>query len=158
MRKLLWLSCVLVSFDAFAVDDEAVFERMTHQGYDLADLRLHYKTGCDSGVQRYMNICAQYHFVLADMELDEAYQGLLNTLDGEYKGRLAEAQEAWSRFRTATCAFASESWRGGSGYGMIAAECSAQMARLRTKQLTEYRACETAGTPLYLCAELAVPR
>ena len=150
MRTIPTLIAIIVtSFNAYAVDDEVVIKEMANRTtLRIEEIRMHYKTGCDSGITPYMNICSSYHNVAADMELNEVYQALIKQLTTKQaKEKLVKAQRVWLSFRDLTCDYESDGWVGGTGESMNVLSCKARITGARTNQLKEYLNCTSPGCP-----------
>lgn len=148
MRTLFVLLLMLVTCTAHAIDDERVIGEMARRtNLDISEIREHYKTGCESGVTFSMRICASFHFIAADLELNDTYQALLKRLSKSSKDKLVKAQRAWVTFRDLNCEFDSSGWEGGSGQPIIFSSCRQTVTEARTKELTEYLKCNDPECP-----------
>jgi uncharacterized protein YecT (DUF1311 family) len=149
MRLLLFSMLCLVPFCAHSIDDELVIKEMARKtGIPITDIRANYKSGCDSGVQSLMNICASFYYNAADMELNETYQALMKQLTTKTaREKLIKAQRAWIAFRDLECEYSSDGWSGGSGHGMIVVSCYASLSKERTAHLKEHLNCTQPSCP-----------
>ena len=93
--------------------------------------------------QSEMNICAGIAYRNADRRLNQFYQQLLPKLSAGRRQQLVTAQQAWLRYRDASCNFERSEVEGGSMASMIQARCLARLTEQRTKDLQQYL--ESAG-------------
>jgi len=97
-----------------------------------------------SGNQMELNICAWDEFNKNDSELNKLYQEKITSLNNqeypEYKDRLKKAQQAWIKFRDATCLYevGARGIESGSMWPMNQAYCKAELTKARIKTLKDY--------------------
>lgn len=124
MRPLLAVAAVLVSFAAFAQDEQ-----------DCTDPQ----------AQQDMTICAHQDFEAADAELNAVWKearAAAKEMDGQYEdamkgadAALLAAQRGWIAYRDGACELAGWEAHGGSMEPMLVSGCLAEMTRARTKEL-----------------------
>ncbi len=87
--------------------------------------------------QNELNQCARSAFEKADAEMNRVYQHLISvTARGEsYQQRLKEAQQAWLKYRDATCESEAAINAEGTIYPTVYNYCLAQVTTERTKRL-----------------------
>ena len=90
--------------------------------------------------QSEMNACAGIAYRNADRRLNQVYQQLLPKLPASRRQQLVTAQQAWIRYRDASCNFERSEVEGGSMAPMIQASCLARLTEQRTKDLQQYLA------------------
>lgn len=106
---------------------------------DLIGVRLAQKPNCNNPqTQSEMNICAGISYQNADKKLNQVYQRLLPKLETSRRQKLVAAQQAWLKFRDASCAFEKSEVEGGTMAPMIYGGCMATLTEQRTKQLQGY--------------------
>jgi uncharacterized protein YecT (DUF1311 family) len=88
--------------------------------------------------QSEMNTCAAKAASIADEKLNEAYQKLRATVDGEESDLLISAQRAWIDFRDKNCQFSSNRFEGGSIEPMVYSSCIERVTKQRTEELENY--------------------
>lgn len=88
--------------------------------------------------QSEMNACAGISFQNTDKRLNQVYRQLLPKLQGSRRQKLISAQQAWIKFRDASCAFERSEVEGGTMAPMIYSGCMAGLTEQRTKQLEGY--------------------
>ncbi|MEJ7713194.1 MAG: YbaY family lipoprotein [Pyrinomonadaceae bacterium] len=91
-------------------------------------------------LQAEMNQCASRAYEQADAELSSAYRQLTTTLakSGEqHVQKTEEAQEAWTKYREATCASETALNEGGTMLSMALNYCLASVTKERTQRLKE---------------------
>jgi uncharacterized protein YecT (DUF1311 family) len=141
MRIILLVLC-FVSPCLFAADQPSVVETAKRFNLDLAAVRKHHETGCDTGFPREIYICGAHHFVAADMELNKAYRALLaeiRTKAGQEK--LKVAQRAWVELRDKVYAFEADGYSDEPDFEATILSCKGKYTEERTKQLSEYANC-----------------
>ncbi|MCL1463784.1 lysozyme inhibitor LprI family protein [Argonema galeatum] len=105
----------------------------------LADVRVAQQPNCnDPQTQSEMNACAGISYQNADRKLNQVYQQLLPKLPAARKQKLVTAQQAWLRFRDASCVFERSEVEGGTMAPMIYSGCLATVTEQRTKDLERY--------------------
>ncbi|MFC4207792.1 lysozyme inhibitor LprI family protein [Vreelandella malpeensis] len=101
------------------------------------------ETSCDDATtQANMNRCAGQAYQTADSDLNEAYQTLIEPLEGDARQALVTAQRAWIAFRDAECDYAAQGVAGGSAEPMVRNQCLTTLTRERTRTLDEHAHCE----------------
>lgn len=88
--------------------------------------------------QTEMNICAGRDYQNADRKLNQVYRQLLPKLQGTRRQKLISAQQAWIRFRDASCTFERTQAEGGTMEPMLYSGCLTKLTEVRTKELSEY--------------------
>lgn len=88
--------------------------------------------------QAEMNACAGIAYRNADRRLNQVYQQLIPKLSASRRQQLATAQQAWIRYRDASCNFERSEFEGGTMAPMIQARCLARVTEQRTKDLQQY--------------------
>lgn len=88
-------------------------------------------------MQQEMNQCAQDNYVIANDSLNKLYKYILQGLDEGGQQQLADAEEQWSTFRDAQCAFESDYVEGGSIAPLIKASCLEQVTDNRVAELRQ---------------------
>ncbi len=150
MKLLLTLIAFLGPLMVAAADDQAVSAMAKATGFTEQEIREHGETGCDSGVQLHMTICALYHYYEKDVALNAAYQALMRRLQQpSAREELRKAQRAWLAYRDAQCRFDTSAWQGGTLRPMLNANCLGAMTEARTHQLKKTLACKEAGCPQF---------
>jgi uncharacterized protein YecT (DUF1311 family) len=94
-----------------------------------------------------MNICAEYEFILSDLELNDAYKSALANYVPSTAKLLVRSQRAWLSYRDKSCAFESSGLEGGSAHAFSTNICLRQLTLTRTKELQEYNSCTGGGCP-----------
>ncbi len=106
---------------------------------DPAGVRVAQRPNCnDPQTQSEMNACAGISYQSADRKLNQVYQQLLPKLSAQRKPKLVAAQQAWIKFRDASCVFERSEVEGGSMAPMIYSGCLATVTQQRTKDLERY--------------------
>jgi len=103
-----------------------------------------YQRGCAG--QQAANLCAIYESRVADAELASLYSqesAKLVSFPAALK-RLAEAQDAWTKFVEADCHF-QMGMGGGSGFPGMYATCVTAHTKRRIEELKEYVGCHHDG-------------
>ena len=82
-----------------------------------------------------MNACAGIAYRNADRRLNQVYQQLLPKLSAARRQQLVTAQQAWIRFRDASCTFERSGFEGGTMAPMVQSNCLARVTEQRVKDL-----------------------
>ncbi|HLP88001.1 MAG TPA: lysozyme inhibitor LprI family protein [Nostocaceae cyanobacterium] len=85
-----------------------------------------------------INQCAGLSYQNADKKLNQVYRQLLPKLPKARQNKLISAQQAWIKFRDASCEFERSAFEGGSIAPSIYAGCLEKLTKQRTQQLQEY--------------------
>jgi uncharacterized protein YecT (DUF1311 family) len=94
---------------AQALDERAVKETARRTMSTEAEVREAVPAGCESGIGSLMNLCAEYHYIVDDVRLNDAYKDLHAKLRGTRSGELLVlSQRAWIAYRDSTCDFERE--------------------------------------------------
>jgi len=105
-------------------------------------------TGCESGVTSSMNLCSEYHFVAADLRMNDAYAKARSNVRGtKAEPLLVKSQRSWLAFRDSTCEYESQGYEGGTLRGSISLGCMQAHTIERTRHLEEYLLCKSPGCP-----------
>ncbi|MBC1240607.1 lysozyme inhibitor LprI family protein [Nostoc sp. 2RC] len=106
---------------------------------DLPKMHLAQKLNCNNPqTQLEINQCTNLSYQNADKKLNAAYQKLLPKLDRTRKQKLITAQQAWIKFRDASCEFERSQYEGGTIAPAIYLGCLENITKERTQQLEEY--------------------
>ncbi len=82
--------------------------------------------------------CSQLSYKAADKQLNQVYQKVISSINGEQKQLLISAQQAWIKFRDNNCDFEVYGNRGGTGYEIFRNGCLERTTKQRTKDLQDY--------------------
>jgi uncharacterized protein YecT (DUF1311 family) len=94
---------------AQSLDERAVKETARRTMSTEAEVREAVPAGCESGIGSLMNLCAEYHYIVDDVRLNDAYKDLLARVRGTRSGELLVlSQRAWIAYRDSTCDFERE--------------------------------------------------
>lgn len=137
MRYTLLL-IIFLATNAFA-DEQAITATAKRTTLTASQIKEVLKN-CDYN-QRSMNSCAEYEFVVADLELNRAYNTLKQNLDGRDISKLVLAQIAWINYRDQNCAFESSDVLEVSMWAMVDLTCQKEITIERTKQLNGLVSC-----------------
>ncbi len=86
-----------------------------------------------------LNRCADANAKAADRTLNQVYQQVRSTYRGTEQERLlVNAEEAWIKFRDASCAFSRSRFVGGSIAPTIYSNCLANLTNQQTQELKSY--------------------
>ena len=132
-----------------AVLEDSVTSEMLHKYPSLTreEVETHYNSGCDSSNMKWVNLCANYGFISADMKLNKLYKKLRGNLRGtNAEKKLIQAQRAWIVFRDASCAYENDAYTGRWLHPTIQS-CKTTFTEKRNQQLTEYLKCTEPGCP-----------
>ncbi|MFB2918339.1 lysozyme inhibitor LprI family protein [Aerosakkonema funiforme] len=103
------------------------------------DVRVAQQPNCNNPqTQSEMNACAGISYQNADRKLNQVYQQLLPKLPAARKQKLVAAQQAWIKFRDASCVFERSEVEGGTMAPTIYGNCLATVTEQRTKDLEGY--------------------
>lgn len=91
----------------------------------------------DPQTQALMNQCAQAEYEQADVKLNNAYQAVRASLEGQKTDQLVVAEEAWLTYRDAYCDFVQSQFTGGSIQPLVYFGCLEQLTRDRTAELQQ---------------------
>ncbi|MBD2682147.1 MULTISPECIES: lysozyme inhibitor LprI family protein [Nostoc] len=106
---------------------------------DLPKMHLAQKLNCNNPqTQVEINQCSNLSYQNADKKLNAAYQKLVPKLDRTRKQKLIAAQQAWIKFRDASCEFERSEYEGGTIAPSIYLGCLENLTKERTQQLQEY--------------------
>ncbi|BAY91505.1 hypothetical protein FDUTEX481_01603 [Tolypothrix sp. PCC 7601] len=106
---------------------------------ETSKIQLAQKLNCNNAqTQAEINQCAQISYQNADKKLNQVYQKLVPTLSSSSKRKLITAQQAWIKFRDASCEFERSQYEGGTIAPTIYFGCLEQTTLQRTQQLQEY--------------------
>lgn len=107
----------------------------------LAPLAVH-ADACDNAQdQLSMNRCAQQALEASELELSRLSHEIARHLDDEAGDLLMSAQQAWTAFRDAECAFSSSGSADGSIYPMVRTMCLDALTQARIEDFRQYLAC-----------------
>lgn len=142
MKLFLFLVLLTVSTSCHA-NDQVIKEMARQTNFSETEIKEHYKNGCESGVQFYMNICMLYHFYEVDWSLNDNYRELMRRLTSPTaRADLKAAQRAWITYRDLHCKFDTSSWEGGSFRSSAISVCRQSMTEQRTKEFEAYLNCK----------------
>ncbi len=85
-----------------------------------------------------MNLCSGIDYKAADRSLNVAYQKLMPLLTTSDQKKLIVAQQAWIKFRDASCDFERNPYSGGSVAPLVYNNCLTYVTNQRTKDLERY--------------------
>ncbi len=85
-----------------------------------------------------MGLCSGQKAEAADRKLNHVYQQLRQKLSGQQRQGLTSAQQAWIKFRDATCAYESSRFDGGTFAPVARASCLARVTQQRIQDLEKY--------------------
>lgn len=106
---------------------------------DVTGVEVAQQPNCNNPqTQGEMNACAGIAYRNADRRLNQVYQQLIPKLSASRRQQLVTAQQAWIRYRDASCNFERSEVAGGSMAPMIQASCLARLTEQRTKDLQQY--------------------
>lgn len=92
--------------------------------------------------QSAMTACYQQATKVADQHLAGTYKKIMDRLSNNAGDDLKSAQKAWVSYRSKECAFRASGVAGGSVHASVVAQCLADMARARTKELETVLNCK----------------
>jgi uncharacterized protein YecT (DUF1311 family) len=106
---------------------------------DVTGVEVAQRPNCNNPqTQSEMNACAGIAYRNADRRLNQVYQQLTPKLSASRRQQLVTAQQAWIRYRDASCNFERSEVEGGSMAPMIQGNCLARLTEQRTKDLQQY--------------------
>ncbi|PAX57132.1 lysozyme inhibitor LprI family protein [Brunnivagina elsteri] len=129
MHLLLLFSISIITFSSLAIvstTNETAFAQ---------------KLNCNDSTnlnQSQMNECAYLFYQSEDKKLNQAYKKVVPTLPASRKQKLIAAQQAWIKFRDASCDFERSETEGGSISPLIYYGCMQQLTKVRTGELINY--------------------
>lgn len=127
---------------------EAIEVIARQENKSVAEVKEALETGCDSGGTVSMTVCGLYHFMIADIALNDIYKKVKEQLKTESAlEALKKAQRAWIAYRDAVCEYECEGYTGGNIYKMVHLGCMQQYTTERTTHLREYLDCKDLGCP-----------
>ncbi len=88
--------------------------------------------------QQEMNQCAALSAKDADRRLNQVYQQLRKNRGTQLDAQLVTAEEAWIKYRDASCAYSRSRFEGGSIMPMVYSNCIARLTNQRTQELEGY--------------------
>ncbi|OPH11436.1 lysozyme inhibitor LprI family protein [Cylindrospermopsis raciborskii] len=96
---------------------------------------------CQKAVtQAQLNQCAAINAKTADQKLNDAYNKVLAIYKGKRQAKLLiAAEEAWIKYRDASCAFSRSRVEGGSIMPMVYLNCLERLTKERTQELEIYQ-------------------
>ena len=95
-----------------------------------------------------MNLCAEHHFVAADLRMKEVFAKAKSKVRGSTaEGFLAKSQASWLSYRRYACDYESQGYTGGSGHAYLKNGCLKKLTDSRTQELSGYLACDAADCP-----------
>ncbi|WP_254777779.1 lysozyme inhibitor LprI family protein [Cylindrospermopsis raciborskii] len=96
---------------------------------------------CQKAVtQAQLNQCAAINAKTADQKLNDAYNKVLAIYKGKRQAKLlVAAEEAWIKYRDASCAFSRSRVEGGSIMPMVYLNCLERLTKERTQELEIYQ-------------------
>jgi uncharacterized protein YecT (DUF1311 family) len=96
---------------------------------------------CQKAVtQAQLNQCAAINAKTADQKLNDAYKKVLAIYKGKPQAKLlVAAEEAWIKYRDASCAFSRSRVEGGSIMPMVYLNCLERLTKERTQELERYQ-------------------
>jgi len=139
MFRFLAVALLVACCSGGAVADTAVAETAKRTGRTVADVQ-QYLERCDES-QSSMNLCAEYGFVKADIELSEVYRQLVARRDERKTVALRRAQSAWINLRDRNCEYESSDLEGGSLRAAVSLECKRRMTRDRAEWVRDMLSC-----------------
>lgn len=98
---------------------------------------------CDEGGALQINECLAKAARVEDQKLNRAYGHLMKALPRDRQRALQAVERAWLNFAEKHCEFESSAFAGGSLEALTYQTCIADLARERTRQLTESPQCES---------------
>lgn len=90
--------------------------------------------------------CAREIYIVADAELNRAYDALHAELTASEQEALRNVQRAWLQFRDLECTFVASKFAGGSAEPMEHYGCLAQLSKQRSAQLHEEQQSRNPGS------------
>lgn len=106
---------------------------------DISEMHLAQKLSCENAqTQSEINRCAQLSYQNADKKLNQLYKQFLPRLQGSRRQKMIAAQQAWIKFRDASCDFERSEFASGSIAPTIYFGCLEKNTIQQTTQLEEY--------------------
>ncbi len=106
---------------------------------DITGIRVAQRPNCKNPqTQGEMNACAGIEYQNADKKLNQVYKQLLPRLQSSRRQKLISAQQAWIKFRDASCTYERTEFAGGTMEPMVYSNCLAAVTQQRTAQLEQY--------------------
>ena len=134
-------------FASDKLNHRAVVETAKKMSISVERVREDAIDGC-SGSQFSMNVCATYHYVVEDLNLNDLYsQAIAKVRSTPAEPLLRKSQKAWLIYRDASCEYESQGVEGGSMHGAYALECMKNLTSERAQHLEKYVKCTSAGCP-----------
>lgn len=97
------------------------------------------KLDCQKALnQQELNQCAALSAREADRKLNQIYQQLRKEQRNQSNTLLINAEEAWIKYRDASCAFSRSQFEGGSIAPLIYSDCIARLTKQRTQELKSH--------------------
>lgn len=88
-----------------------------------------------------MNMCAEYEYVKADLDLNRVYRDLAGRREERDPGKLRKAQRAWIQWRDANCEYESSDIEGGSLQPLVTLNCKRRVTRERIEWILNMLSC-----------------
>ncbi len=85
-----------------------------------------------------LNQCASLSAGEADRQLNQVYQRLRKNRGTQLDLQLVNAEEAWIKYRDASCAFSRSRFAGGSIAPMVYSNCMARLTKQQIQELEGY--------------------
>lgn len=85
-----------------------------------------------------INQCTRREADAADRQLNQVYQQLKPKISRQQQQKLIQAQQAWIKFKDATCAYEQAQFEGGTISTSVYFNCLTQVTQQRTKDLQRY--------------------
>lgn len=127
----------------YADDDQAILETARRMNWSVDTVKQHYLTGCESGRPSEMAVCGAYHFVQADLKLNEVYSRVLFELGTKTaQSKLVSSQRTWKTFVDNTCSFETDGYKKSRDLSAVAFSCRATYTNERIKHLEEFLDCD----------------
>lgn len=114
-------------------------ETARRSGISAVDVKQHLEN-CEQS-QFTINLCAQYRFVSADLELNAEYKQLTARREERSTEALRQAQRAWVQLRDLNCAYESSDLEGGSLRPAVELSCRQRMTEDRIEWVREMLSC-----------------
>ena len=151
-RTLLIVFLLIWSIGVYADDppesEQIIADIAKREKTTPAEVKEALEQGCSSGNTALMRQCGYYHWVGADIQLNQTYRKLQHKLGkSSATAKLAAAERAWVTFRDATCDYETEGWGNGSGRSVVYQGCLQTLTEERNKKLQEYLECKNNECP-----------
>jgi uncharacterized protein YecT (DUF1311 family) len=106
---------------------------------NTTDIQIAQNPNCNNPqTQTAMNACSAIAYQNADKKLNQIYKQLMPQLSASRKQKLVTAQQAWIKFRDASCVFERSEVEGGSMAPMVYNDCLTTFTEQRIKDLQRY--------------------